>query len=420
MPAVREVRPGALELLGERRFRLYGAARTVNRLGNALAPVALAFAVLETLGTARDLGLVLAAYSVPQVLFVLVGGVWADRLPRNRVLVVSMLVAGAAQTALCALLLAERAELWQFAALAAVNGTAFAFTFPAQQGLLPEIVSRDRLQEANALLRVSLNVAGIGGAALGGLLVHLVGPAWAIGVDAATFLAAAGLLALLRLEPRPLGGRDFLDELREGWTEFVSRSWVWSLVVAFSVLNGVFFAAFFVLGPLVADRELGGAAAWGLVLAAQAAGLVAGGTAMLRVRPRRPLVAAMLAVLVVPLPLLLLALGAPLALVVGAAFATGVAMEVFTVLWDSALQQHVPGHALSRVASYDALGSFLLLPAGYAVVGPLAAAIGVDATLWVATLVVLLCASAPLLVREVRELPRVDRAPALAQAPRPG
>jgi MFS family permease len=392
--------------LEERTFLLLFAGRTISFFGSALAPVALAFAVLDLTGSASDLGIVLTAFAVPQVLFMLLGGIWGDRLPRHLVMVVTDIVSGAVQVATAVLLLTGTAEIWQLAALQAIRGTASAFFFPAMTGIVPETVSAPRLQQANAILGVSRNASQIGGAALGGVLVAFVGSGWALAIDAATYFVGAGFLAVLRL-PRnsSLPERNFVRELREGWDEFRSRTWLWAIVLQFSFMVPCFVGAVSVLGPAVAQRDLGGAAAWGMILASQALGMVAGGVVMLRYKPSRPLLVATLAMLPPVAFFLALALPAPTVVVAAAAFVAGFGFDVFGVLWNTALHEHIPPAKLARVSSYDALGSFVFAPVGLAVAGPIADEIGMGETLVGSAMITLVATLAVLLSRDVRTLP---------------
>jgi MFS family permease len=397
--------------LRHREFRLLFLGRATAFLGNAIAPVALAFAVLEISGSKTDLGLVLAARSIPQVIFILVGGIWADRLPRHHVMVASDVVSGASQAAVAALLILGEAEIWHLVAFGVVNGTASAFFFPASQGIVPQTVPPALLQQANALLRLVLNASFIGGAALGGLLVALFGPGTAIAIDAGTYLVGALFVGAMRL-PRNLRleSANFLADLALGWREFRARTWLWVIVLQFSIVNAVQGGAFNVLGPVVAEDELGGARDWGLIVAAQAGGMVVGALIGLRFRPQRMLLAATLAILL--MPGVLVALGFPLALpiIVGAAFIAGIGIETFGVLWDTSMQQQIPSEMLSRLYSYDMLGSIALMPIGFAVAGPIAELLGVQTTLWAAAAVAV---GATLPVLFVRDIRRLERKPVL-------
>lgn len=400
----------SLAPLADRQFRLLFTGRTVSLFGSTFAPVALAFAVLE-IGDASDLGLVLAAATIPQILFILIGGVFADRLPRHTVMVWSDLVSGAAQAALAALILLEVVELWHFVALQVVRGTASAFFFPASIAIVRDVVTGGRIQPANALLSLTRNGTMILGAAAAGGVVAFVGTGWALAFDALTYAVGAAFLAALKL-PRDarVAARNLLAELREGWSEFRGRTWLWVIVVEFAFLNATSAGAYHVLGPVVAKEELGGAAAWGLIGAATGVGLFAGAIFLTRWRPARPLVAASLGIaLVVPL-YWLLAEAAPLALLLAAAVLYGIGHDVFGILWNTALHEHVPREVLSRVSSYDALGSIVFMPVGYAVAGPVAAAIGVSETLWLSGALFLAATAAVLLVADVRNLRRLEAA----------
>ena len=371
--------------LSERSFALLFAGRTVSLIGSAIAPVALAFTVIHLTGSPSDLGLVLAANFVPQVVFLLVGGVWADRLPRHVVMVASDVVGAASQATLAVLLLIGEARIWHVVVLAAVRGIASAFFVPASTAVVPQTVRPHLLQQANALLGMSRNATGILGAAGGGLLVAALGPGLALAADAGTYLLGAVFVAFLRLPAVPAGARQrFLDELREGWDEVRSRTWLWAVVIQFTFINAFSWAAFFVLGPFVAASSLGGAAAWGLILTAEAAGMLVGGYIALRHRPRRPLLAGNTALILIALPLVALALASGEVVIAAAAFVAGVGVEFFEVLWATTLQSRIPADRLSRVSSYDWLGSFALVPLGTILVGPLAMSIGLANTLWLA------------------------------------
>jgi MFS family permease len=368
---------------------------------------ALAFAVLEVTGSKADLGYVLAARTVPQVAFLLAGGVWADRLPRHWVMVGSNLASGASQAVLAALLLTGSAHFTELIVLSAINGTSSAFFFPASMGIVPQTVPETMLQPANALLRLGLNASYIGGAALGGIVVAISSPGWAIAVDAVTFLVAAALVGAMRLPPGlRMAGSSFLAELGHGWREFRARAWLWAIVLQFSIVNAAGTGCTSVLGPVVAKSHLGGAAAWGSVLAADSIGLIVGGMTMLRLRPRRMLLSATLGIFLMPLFPLALAFPLPLAAVIASAFVAGFGTEVFGILWDTTMQQEIPAESLSRVSSYDALGSFALLPVGFAAAGAIAAAVGTRTTFFGAAVLITAATALVLLVRDVRTLQR--------------
>jgi MFS family permease len=399
--------------LAEREFRLLFTGQLVSLLGTAVAPIALAFAVLDLTGSKTDLGIVLAANWVPQLFLVLFGGVFADRLPRHLVMVGSNAISAAAQGAIAALLLTGTARLWHLIALQVVRGAAFSFFFPASQGLVPETVRPNLLQQANVLLGMSRNATNILGAALGGVLVAAASPGWALAFDAATYLASAVVLAAMRLpvRVRTIAAPNVFRELSEGWTEFVSRRWLWAIVAAAGVGNIAWMGASSVYGPLVAKESLGGAAAWGAIVAAEGAGLLVGGLLLLRWRPERPLFVGTAALTTGAIPLLCLASLRSTAVIAAAFLVAGAGLEFFNTSWATALQEHVPLEKLSRVSSYDALGSFVFIPLGLSIAGPVADGIGLTHALWLAAAVdagAMLCALA---VRDVRQLRRLEPLP---------
>lgn len=370
-----------------------------------MAPIAVAFAVLDLHSSASALSIVLGAQMLPMVCFMLVGGVIADRFPRHRVMLASNVVAGTAQAATAALLLTGAARLWHLVVLQAIGGAAWAFFQPALNGLVPQIIAKgSNAQQANALLGLSRDFARIGGAALGGVVVAAVGGSWGIAFDAATFFLSACLLAALRVAdvPRPQR-RALIYELSDGWHEFRAQRWVWLISAQFAVTNATGMACFFVLGPLVAKQSLGGAVSWGIIMAGYTCGLVLGGLIALRITFRRPLLAApACALMIVPL-MAVLALQAPRTFVAAAALAAGLAAAVFGVLFDTALQREIPHEKLSRVTSYSIVSSFASIPLGVLAVGAVAGSLGPAPTLWLAAAVVTCAGVVTLLARDLRE-----------------
>lgn len=356
--------------------------RTVSLLGSAIAPIALSFAALDLGASASQLGLVLAARSIPQLAFALFGGVLADRFPRATLLFYVSLLCAATQACAALLVLTGTAALWHLAALEAVNGAASALLFPASSALTPQIVPRALLQTANVILRLALNIALIGGAAAGGLVVATVGPGAGLAADAVTFCVAAIAFGFLRRVSTPNtvasdGPRPLLGALEEGWSAFRSRSYVWPVVLTAGVVNMLFSAGFLTLGPLIADETFG-RRGWGLVLAAQAVGLMLGGLAGLRLRPDRPLRLGLLGLFLLAPVILSLGLPVPFAALLLTAMLSGFGVEVFTLQWDLTLQRHVPQDVLSRVYAYDSFGSMLFLPIGQILGGPMALLVGLE------------------------------------------
>jgi MFS family permease len=392
---------------GQREFRLLFLGRTTSFVGNAFANVALAFAVLELTGSKADLGYVLAARSLPMVVFLLAGGIWADRLPRHHVMVGSNVVSGLSQGAAAALLLSGHARVWHLAVLAALNGTGSAFFFPASVGVIPQTVPRSMLQSANAVLGLGLNSSYMGGAALGGVVVAATSPGVGIAFDAASFLLAALFIGAMRLPPTlRIEGSTFVGELHEGWREFSSRTWLWAIVAQFSLVNAVEQGATNVLGPAIAKAHYGGAAAWGLILTTESLGLLVGGLLVLRLRPDRLLLTATLGFLLTIPFLLALAMPSALAVVIAGAALAGIGSEVFLVLWNTTLQQEIAQERLSRVSAYDGLGSVAMIPLGLAVAGPVAQVVGTRETILGAAALALGATLAVLLSRDVRTIRR--------------
>ncbi|MFC5265500.1 MFS transporter [Kribbella qitaiheensis] len=379
-----------LAVLRHRDVRIFISARFVSLLGSSIAPIALVFAVLDVSDEATAVGIVLAARSIPNVVFLLIGGVIADRLPRRLVLVVANTVSGLTQALAAALILSGHAQIWQLAAIEAVNGIAAAFVMPAMVGILPAIVDRAELPQANAVSGFARSVAMIGGGAVAGIIVGFTGPAAGLLVDAVTFLLAAALLARLRMPRIERVPTSMLSDLREGWTEFISRQWVWVVVLSFLFLNMIFTACYSTLGPVIADDTFG-RVGWGVVSACFGAGLIAGGILMIRVKPRYPLRVGMIGMLVSAPMFVCLALVPHTLTIAAAAFVVGLGFELFGIGWETALGQHIPLDKLSRVASYDMLGSFIASPIGQLAVGYLAAVLSIKAVeLYGATLHILL------------------------------
>jgi MFS family permease len=396
-----------LGALREREFRLFFTGQMVSLLGDAVTPFALAWAVLDLTGSARDLGFVLAAETVPLVVFLLAGGVFADRLPRRAVMLTADIARMAVQAATAALLLSHTARIWELIVLQALAGTGTAFFNPASTGLTPMTVSAGRLQEANALRGMSMGLTQFAGPAVAGILIVTVGPGYALAVDAASFGVSAFYLARLHLPAHVnLPPQSFARDLLDGWREFTARTWVWLVVVSAS-LGNMMSAIWLVLAELWIKEGHGGAGAWTAVLVVSAVGALAAGATALRFKPRRPLMVAAVAVLPNAVPSILLALKLPWETLVVAALITGFGNMLFNTLWETTLQQHVPPASLSRVSAYDWFGSLLCQPLGLALAGILAAGIGMSRTLWIAAAVDFAAVAALLAAPSVRHLRRL-------------
>ncbi|QIJ61467.1 MFS transporter [Streptomyces sp. JB150] len=391
-----------------RNYSLLTAAAVVTHLGSHGALIAAAFAVLEAGGDGGDVGLVAAARTLPLVLFLLIGGALADRLPRHRVMVAANLLNCVSQGLFALLVLTGEPRLWQMMLLTALNGTGQAFFSPAAEGMLLSSVRGEQAGRAFAVFRMAMQGAALGGAALGGAMVAAIGPGWVLAADAAAFAVAAALRSFLDVgdvPPRAPGG-GLLADLREGWREFAGRPWLWGIVVQFSIANAVVGAADAVYGPLVARDHLGGPAPWGLALGFFGAGTVVGALLMTRWKPRRLLLAGTLCVFPLALPSAALAVPVPAGVLCAVMFVTGVTLEIFGVSWMTALHQEIPEDKLSRISAYDWFGSVALMPLAMALAGPAEQTFGRSEALWGCATLVVVVTAAVLLVPDVRHLRR--------------
>ncbi|MFH8938867.1 MFS transporter [Streptomyces griseosporeus] len=391
-----------------RNYSLLTAAAFLTNGGSQAALISSAFAVLEAGGDSGDVGLVAAARTLPLVLFLLIGGAVADRLPRHRVMVAANALNCVSQGVFAVLVLAGEPRLWQMMLLTALGGTGQAFFSPAAEGMLLSSVHGEQAGRAFAVFRMAMQGAALGGAALGGALVAAVGPGWVLAADAAAFAVAGALRSFLDVShiPPRAPGAGLLADLREGWREFAGRPWLWGIVTQFAVANAVIGAADAVYGPLVARDHLGGAGPWGLALAFFGAGTVGGALLMTRWKPRRLLLAGTLCVFPMALPAAALAVPAPVGVLCAVMFTAGATVEVFGVSWMTALHQEIPEEKLSRVSAYDWFGSVALLPVATSLAGPAESAFGRTAALWGCATLVVVVTAAVLCVPDVRRLRR--------------
>ncbi|MFD8860840.1 MFS transporter [Streptomyces vinaceus] len=404
-----------------RNYTLLTGAAVVTNLGSHGALIASAFAVLEAGGSGGDVGLVAAARTLPLVLFLLIGGALADRLPRHRVMVAANALNCVSQAAFAVLVLGGHPQLWQMMLLTALCGTGTAFFNPAAEGMLLSSVSGEHANRAFAVFRMAMNGAGIGGAALGGAMIAAIGPGWVLAVDAAAFALAGALRAFLDVshvaDRAPGGG--LLADLREGWVEFRTRPWLWSIVLQFSVVVAVVGAAEAVYGPLVARDQLGGAAPWGLALGFFGIGTIAGAVLMMVWKPRRLLLVGTLCVFPLALPSAGLAVPLPVWGLCAVMFVSGTAIEVFGVNWMTTMHQEIPEDKFSRVSAYDWFGSVSMLPLATAVAGPVESAFGRTSALWGCAALVVLGTAAVLFVPDVRRMTRKPAPPKASSVPAP-
>jgi predicted MFS family arabinose efflux permease len=420
-------------VLGIRDFRLLLTDRLIAPASVGFSIVGVSFAVLKATNSAADLSYVLAAQIAPSLVFALLGGVAADRFPPQRVIIAANLLMALGEGTFGLLALTSRPPLWAMIGLEAITGTGAAIFYPASQALLPRLVPRDLLQEASAISRLVMNVGQMSGAALAGLLVAVAGAGWALILCGIGMVSTIPMLLAIR-GSRPATGdeaqpgegaegaegkapaRSMLAELREGWSEFRSHTWLWVIVAQFCVVMMAWYGAFSVLGPVVAREHLGGPAAWGAITAADALGLIAGGLAALRFTPRRPMLFVVLTGGAVAVSPLSLAMVLPLPAICLASFGLGVFVEMMMVQWTVTMARNIPPDKLARVSSYDVLGSVMAMPAGALIAGPLGTAIGADRAQYAAAAVIVIASALALIPRDIRTF-RGEDAPA---PPMPG
>jgi MFS family permease len=399
-------------------FRYLFSARAISYIGTYLAPIAVAFAILDNGGGATAVGLSFAAWTLAQVAMLSFGGVVGDRVARRTVMIGSDIASTAVRTTMGVLLVSGHAQVWHLIALQACGGAAVAFYSPASYGLVREVVPEDELQQANGLLAIARYAAFPLGGAIGGSIVVLVGTGAALLVDAGTYATSAVLLSRIRVQSIARAGAGVLQELREGWSAFVEQTWVWVLVLYVSLYFLLTYAPFFVLGPYVAKHSMDGARSWTPVIIGEGIGALLGGLAGLRWRPRQPMVTTGLLLMVTAAQNLVLAFHPTTLLLSLTATGAGFAFALGSVVWDTTLQRKVAPEKLARVASYGWMGAMVFLPAGYALAGPIAMAIGLKTYLVIAAAWIVVSTLFVIRLRAVREVgldEGTDAVPAPAQ-----
>lgn len=358
-------------------FRYFFVGQVVNRAGSSMAGVALAFAVLDIDDSPSALGWVVAASSVPMVVFMLLGGAIADRLPRAVVLRGCNLVQGVVQSTTAVLVLTGRAEIWHLVALQAVAGTVFAVSYPAFLGMVPILLPVEERKAAFLLIGQAQSVVGIAGPAVSGVLVATAGPGWALAIDASTYLVAAALLSRVRLPPgdRSNARSSVIGDFVAGWAFARQLGWVIPAASASLIFNALVSGGITVLGPTIADDTIG-SEGWGLAQSGQAVGVFVSAFFLARVTLRRPLRVIMVAFAVWCLPMLVLGTHVTLWLLAASFVVAGAALSLLDLAWNLTVQEKVPEEMLSRIMAIDGFYSFVATPIGQLAVGPLAVAFG--------------------------------------------
>lgn len=358
-------------------FRYFFIGQVVNRLGSSMAGVALAFAVLDIDDSASALGWVVAASSIPMVVFMLLGGAVADRLPRAVVLRGCNLVQGVAQSLTAFLVISGNAEIWHLVALQAVAGTVFAVSYPAFLGMVPILLPVEERKAAFLLIGQATSLVGILGPALSGLLVATTGPGWALAVDATTYLVAASMLVLVRLPPgdRSQARASVIGDFAAGWAFANQLGWVIPGASCALVFNALVSGGINVLGPVIADDTIG-SEGWGLAGSAQALGVFVAAFFLAKVTLTRPMKAIMASFVVWCVPMLVLGTHVNVWLLAASFAVAGAALSLLDLSWNLLVQEKVPEAMLSRIMAIDGFFSFVAMPIGQVAVGPLAGAFG--------------------------------------------
>ena len=390
-------------------FRTLLIARIISNLGNGVAPIALAFGVLGLEGaTPTTLSIVMAAQMGPMVLFMLFGGVLADRFPRALVVGVSDIFLSGFVILNGVMLIQGSATVLSLAVIAFISGSLNALWWPAFAGLVPEIVAEDDLQSANSVVGLGANAANIAGTVAGGIIVAGIGAGWALVADGISFFVAGMLVFTLRsfgkTREQTEHSPTVFQDLAHGWKEFSSRSWVVAVVAGYAIIAMIFESVFAVVGPVHAEEVLGGPKPWSWILAALSAGMVAGVLVSMKVRPRHPLVIGLGAQLGVVIWIFTMGVTNWIPLIMVSAFFAGIALDFFMVLWQTAMQTNIPRESLSRVTSYDAFGSLALAPLGLIIAGPVTERFGSETTLIAMAALFLLVLGLMLAVPGVRKL----------------
>nr|CBX74265.1 hypothetical protein YEW_KQ45380 [Yersinia enterocolitica W22703] len=291
------------------------------------------------------------------------------------------------------------------AVLGAINGAAAGIALPASSAMVPQTVPAHNLRAANAFIQVGVYAGTIIGASLGGILTSTIGPGWGLAVDALGFAAAAPLYFFIRVNSTLSleSNTNILQDLRDGWKEFIARSWVWAIVAQFTIINAAFSGVVMILGPIIADASFG-RAGWGIIVAAESVGLIVGSFLALRWRSRRDLFIGVILVSLCAVPIVLLSMISSTFVLMAGFFIAGVGFGQFGVVWANSLQTHIPADKLARVYAYDAMGSFVAIPVGELAAGPLAMHYGNSTVLLAAAVAVVIATIAASFTPAIRLL----------------
>jgi len=389
-------------LLRNPNLRKMFCAYFISFTGTAMAPIAMAFGVLELTDSTHDTAFVIAAPTFASILVLLLGGVVADRVSRKKVIILAESLSMLVQLIIAALFLTGYANLLNMIILMLINGVAIAFNAPASSGFITQLVDKKDLQATNALLGMARNSAVIIGAALGGLLVSIVGIGWTIFIDAISFgFSALLVFSILPNAQQKSAPSSLLNELIFGWKEFISHKWIWVIVLQFAFVVSGIEALMGLIGPSIAKDYLNGASDWGLIAGAVGFGTLLGGLVAFKLKVKYPMRLGTICVLFFSLIPIAMALSLSLYWILLAAVMAGLGMQIFGVIWFTTLQIKIPATMLSRVCAYDHIGSICLAPLGIVFSGFLYEALGAQWVLLLISGIIIIPTLLTLIVKQV-------------------
>ena len=398
--------PRTLEPLRHRDFRLLWTGQTVSSFGNFMYFVALPFQILALGGTPVQLGIGAAINTATMLVFLLLGGVVVDRLPRRRVILASDLASGCVVAIIAALGLSGALRIEHLYIASAFFGMTAAFFQPAMTAIIPELVPAEVLQSGNAINGLSHQMARVAGPVTGGLIVAAAGAPVAFALDAATFFVSFVALSFAR-PPRhePPPPEPFLRQVRAGIAFTFSLPWLWITIAVFALVNLAIAGPLIVALPiLVRDVLRGDAALYGAIGTVVGAGQIGGTLLSGQVRVRHTGIAMYAWAALTGLSVAGFGIVTALPAIALLAFAQGLSLVGFGILWDTSVQRHVPRDMLGRVSSVDGFGSILLLPLGPLVFAALVERFGAQAAFLLGGGVATALCLAALSVRSIRDL----------------
>ena len=399
------------EVLSHKYVKRLFIARFISNFGNGMGPIALAFGILALPdGSANMLGLVLGATTVVFLLMAPFGGVIADKYGRARMVGVTDMAAGLVLFIQVAYFATGDVPLAVLLITNGFFGLMWGIFWPAFSGLMPAVLPEAGLQKGNALNAFMTNAGVISGAAVAGLLIEVFGVAFTLAIDAASFFISGLMIFTFRhLTPRAEQTENtMLDDLLHGWKVFLSFRWIVIIVGAFSFIVMCWAAAENVLGPLIALEHFNGPKSWSFVISAESAGLIVGSLIAIKIKPKYPMRFLMLSSFTITFYIWSLAKPQSLLMIAFGAFLFGITLDLWGTLWSTALQRKVPRDSLSRVSSFDAMGSMMFRPVGLAIAAPLSTLFGIENFLQILAAITVVAIIVPLLDPQVRNMSYED------------